>query len=243
MAQTHRVVSEYKLPDNPQSNIRVFVRVRPLEDGNALGDFIKRGSDDHREIVIKDPESSNRQYSEVSFQFDKVFWTDVGQEEIFNSMCKSQLEHVLEGFNTCCFAYGQTGSGKTYSMFGGDDEIRGLIPRSAEFLFHNLSKKQNSTETAVVCSFLEIYNDQIRDLGKAYLVSIGAVENTSTAMFNKTSAIFESLAGKRGNPYYAPAFHNNHNSNCNNSPTKVNFEIQVIFMVEILPKVMLACIH
>lgn len=216
MAQTHRVVSEYKLPDNAQSNIRVYVRVRPPEDGQTPGDFITVGPDDHREIVIKDPESSNRQYSEVSFQFDNVFWTDVGQEEIFNSMCKSQIEHVLGGFKTCCFAYGQTGSGKTYSMFGGDDEIRGVIPRTAEFLFHNLSKKHISTETAVVCSFLEIYNDQIRDLGKAYLVSIGAVESTSTAMFNKTSTIFESLAGKRGNPYYASAFHNN-----NSSPAKV----------------------
>ena len=58
----------------------------------------------------------------------------------------------------------------------------------------------------MVCSFLEIYNDQIRDLGKAYLVATGIQSSTSKALFEKTSDIFENLAGKRGNPYFAPAF-------------------------------------
>lgn len=86
--------------------------------------------------------------------------------------------------------------------------IKGIIPRSAEYLFQTLSKKVNTVETAIVCSFIEIYNDQIRDLGKAYLVSIGSATSSSSAVFNKTSDIFESLAGKRGNPYFAPAFYN-----------------------------------
>lgn len=221
MAQMHRVVSEYKLPDNAQSNIRVYVRARPLEDNAESGEFMTIGSEDLRQINIKDPDTSHRKYSEVAYQFDRVFWTDIGQEEIFNAMCKPQVEHVLEGFNTCCFAYGQTGSGKTYSMFGCDNEIRGIIPRSAEYLFQSLAKRSTVTETAVVCSFLEIYNDSVRDLGKAYLVSIGAEPSTSTALFNKTSDIFESLAGKRGNPYFAPAFYNN------SGPTKVLFFVVV----------------
>jgi hypothetical protein len=58
-----------------------------------------------------------------------VFWTDAQQEEVFNTVCKPQVHHVLNGYNACCFAYGQTGSGKTYSMFGGEGDIRGLIPR------------------------------------------------------------------------------------------------------------------
>lgn len=153
---------------------------------------------------------SDHKYSEVSFQFDRIFWTDIGQAEIFNSMCKPQVEHVLEGFNTCCFAYGQTGSGKTYSIFGHDDEIRGIIPRSAEHLFQSLSKKSHSTESTVLCSFLEIYNDQIRDLGKAYLVSIGAEIGTSTAQL-KTSAISENLAKNRVNSYSAPALYSTNN--------------------------------
>jgi hypothetical protein len=92
-------------------------------------------------------------------------------------------------------------------MFGGENEIRGIIPRSVEYLFSSLSKKSKDTEVATVCSFLEIYNDQIRDLGKAYLVAMGVETSNSSALFEKTSDIFESLAGKRGNPYFAPVFH------------------------------------
>jgi len=93
-------------------------------------------------------------------------------------------------------------------MFGeGTGEVRGVIPRSVEYLFQCLAKKTSSSEVAMVCSFLEIYNDQIRDLGKAYLAAMGVESNTSAALHEKTSDLFEKLAGKRGNPYFAPAFH------------------------------------
>jgi hypothetical protein len=92
-------------------------------------------------------------------------------------------------------------------MFGSDGDVRGAIPRSVEYLFQVLAKKTLSAEVAMVCSFLEIYNDQIRDLGKAYLVAMGVESSSSTALYEKTSNIFENLAGKRGNPYFAPAFH------------------------------------
>jgi len=213
MSGGHRVVSEYAMADNANSNIRVYIRARPCEDESEPGDFLQVSGDESRKINIRDPDESNRKYGEVAFEFDKVFWTATKQEEVFSAMCKPQVDHVLNGFNCCCFAYGQTGSGKTYSMFGYDSEVRGIIPRAAEYLFSALEKKSTTCEVGVVCSFLEIYNDAIRDLGKAYLISIGAEANTSSAIFHKTSHIFESLAGKRGNPYFAPAFYNS-------SPTK-----------------------
>lgn len=92
-------------------------------------------------------------------------------------------------------------------MFGEGGDVRGVIPRSVEYLFSCLAKKTSTSEVAMVCSFLEIYNDQIRDLGKAYLAAMGVESNTSAAMHEKTSDLFEKLAGKRGNPYFAPAFH------------------------------------
>ena len=80
------------------------------------------------------------------------------------------MDHILQGFNSCCFAYGQTGSGKTHTMFGsedGNDEQRGLIPRAIEYLCRCLDERRTATkEVAIVVSFLEIYCDQIRDLGK-----------------------------------------------------------------------------
>ena len=206
----HKVVSDYTSNEVSSSNIRVFVRARPPEDLDAKTDFIEAGGDENRRLVIKDPEVSNRKYSEVVFQFERVFWTDVRQDEIFEAVCRPQVDHILNGYNSCCFAYGQTGSGKTYSMFGGDGEVRGMIPRAAEYLFARLAGRSQKTftrEVATFCSFLEIYNDQLRDLGKAYLVTTGLEPSTSGALFEKTSDLFASIEKKRANPYFSKAFH------------------------------------
>ena len=46
------------------------------------------------------------------------------------------VEHVWEGYNSCCFAYGQTGSGKTYSIFGEESGLhKGFVPRVVEQIF------------------------------------------------------------------------------------------------------------
>lgn len=102
----HRVVSDYTRVDGNETNIKVFVRARPLDsdDTESPSDFLITDPSDERKITIKDPDSSNRRYGEVGFQFDKVFWTDVKQEEIFNSACKLQVDRILEGYNCCCFA-------------------------------------------------------------------------------------------------------------------------------------------
>ena len=107
------------------------------------------------------------------------------------------------------FLDGQTGSGKTFSMFGVDGELRGIIPRSVEYIFRCLQEKSITDEVAMVCSFLEIYNDQIRDLGKAYLAAVGVEANVSSTNNEKTSAIFERVAGQRSSSYFAPLFHTN----------------------------------
>jgi hypothetical protein len=100
----HRVVSDYtRAEGNSNSNIKVYVRARPLDEESDQTDFIVTG-EDNRKINIKDPDASNRRYGEVSFQFDKVFWTQSNQDEIFNTTCKPQVEHILNGYNSCCFA-------------------------------------------------------------------------------------------------------------------------------------------
>lgn len=100
----HRVVSNYTPVESTSSNINVFVRARPLDDTTDSSDFIQVDSEDARKLAIKDPDSSSRKYGEVSFQFDKVFWTDSKQEELFDKACRVQVDHVLNGYNSCCFA-------------------------------------------------------------------------------------------------------------------------------------------
>jgi kinesin family protein 11 len=83
---------------------------------------------------------------------------------------------VLKGFNCTIFAYGQTGTGKTYTMSGDlsdhtllpDDA--GIIPRALHSLFLRLASLPNSPtsgaapEHSVKVSFIELYNEELRDL-------------------------------------------------------------------------------
>lgn len=70
-----------------------------------------------------------------------------------------------QGFNGTIFAYGQTGAGKSFTMEGAPDppELQGIIPNSFKHIFDAIcvtDKKQ----FLVRASYLEIYNEEIRDL-------------------------------------------------------------------------------
>lgn len=107
----HRIITDYTNIE-ASSNIKVYVRARPPEDNSASMDFLDwRNDQEHKRLIIKDPDLNNKKYSEVAFQFDRVFWIDTQQQEIFNVVCRPQIDNVLRGCNACCFAYGQTGSG------------------------------------------------------------------------------------------------------------------------------------
>lgn len=80
-----------------------------------------------------------------------------------------QISHVpsaaLDGYNVCLFSYGQTGSGKTHTMQGGRGNEAGLIPRSVKHILRTVETLRIAGwKYKVEASFLEIYNEQIRDL-------------------------------------------------------------------------------
>ncbi|KAJ6625439.1 hypothetical protein lerEdw1_014785 [Lerista edwardsae] len=84
--------------------------------------------------------------------------------QVFQDLGTSVLSGAFKGYNICLFAYGQTGSGKTYTMMGTPASI-GLTPRICEGLFSredDCSKQPASCRVEV--SFLEIYNERVRDL-------------------------------------------------------------------------------
>ncbi|KFQ17098.1 StAR-related lipid transfer protein 9, partial [Merops nubicus] len=86
--------------------------------------------------------------------------------QVFQDLGTSVLSGAFRGYNVCLFAYGQTGSGKTYTMMGTPASI-GLTPRICEGLF---SRKEDYSDQTASCrvkvSFLEIYNERVRDLLK-----------------------------------------------------------------------------
>lgn len=71
----------------------------------------------------------------------------------------------MQGYNGTIFAYGQTGTGKTFTMEGVLDknEFKGIIPRTIESIFKAIKETPNQ-QFLVQVSFVEIYNEEVRDL-------------------------------------------------------------------------------
>ncbi|XP_029434292.1 kinesin-like protein KIF17 isoform X2 [Rhinatrema bivittatum] len=99
------------------------------------------------------------------FTFDGAYNQEHQTEQIYNEVAFPLIEGVTEGYNGTIFAYGQTGSGKSFSMQGIPDPSaqRGIIPRAFEHIFDYVQCAEN-TKFLVRASYLEIYNEDIRDL-------------------------------------------------------------------------------
>jgi hypothetical protein len=146
------------------ARVKVIVRARPPQDGVTSTFNVY---DDQPGLVnIRAPAADNGDVTEREFLFDDALGANTSQVDVFEKTCKSQVDHVLDGFNACLFAYGQTGSGKTYTIFGEEgDGKQGIAPRAMTYLFSSMKRRQAQKKFTVFVSFLEIYLDKLRDLG------------------------------------------------------------------------------
>jgi len=118
-------------------------------------------------VVLHVPVSSESERGEradriLEAKFDHVLDCDSTQSSVYEQLGRRVVDGILDGFNGCVIAYGQTGSGKSHSVFGGEHEDRGLLPRIAEGLFQELQASE--CEHIVKVSYIEIYNEKVRDL-------------------------------------------------------------------------------
>ncbi|XP_042719423.1 stAR-related lipid transfer protein 9 [Lagopus leucura] len=162
------------------ANVKVAVRVRPLSKReSAEGGRVIVEVDD-KVTTVRNVKVDSRldgtwdsREKTVAFSFDYCYWSVdpedpkyASQEMVFQDLGTSVLSGAFRGYNICLFAYGQTGSGKTYTMMGTPASI-GLTPRICEGLF---SRKDDYSDQTASCrvkvSFLEIYNERVRDLLK-----------------------------------------------------------------------------
>ncbi|KAJ5475177.1 hypothetical protein N7539_008243 [Penicillium diatomitis] len=106
------------------------------------------------------------------FAFDRSYWSFdkndanyAGQDNLFDDLGTPLLDNAFSGYNNCIFAYGQTGSGKSYSMMGYGQEY-GVIPRICQSMFERIKEMQQdkNLNVTVEVSYLEIYNERVRDL-------------------------------------------------------------------------------
>ncbi|XP_032403994.1 LOW QUALITY PROTEIN: kinesin-like protein KIF15 [Xiphophorus hellerii] len=172
-------------------SIKVFVRVRPLTQGTGLttdGDqsLCLNVSSPNTIRLLSKPEPR-------TFIYDHVADMDTSQDSVFTSVAKNIVESCMNGYNGTIFAYGQTGSGKTFTMLGPSeldnftDELRGVIPRSFEYLFFLIGREVETSGKSksflCKCSFIEIYNEQIYDLLDSASASLFLRENIKKGVF------------------------------------------------------------
>ncbi|KAJ6651936.1 hypothetical protein lerEdw1_015917 [Lerista edwardsae] len=166
----HNMVQELK------GNIRVFCRVRPLlacEQGAQKGmGHLHFPPGDKRSLVLSRAGESHvgRERKDditYEFSFDRVFPPSSSQEEVFEEIALL-VQSALDGYHVCIFAYGQTGSGKTYTMEGPEEvspDTAGLIPRAVQQVFRaSREMAAKGWKHHFSASFLEIYNEALRDL-------------------------------------------------------------------------------
>ncbi|KAG8960479.1 kinesin-like protein Klp5 [Tulasnella sp. 419] len=104
-----------------------------------------------------------KRYKDQRYTFDRVFNESAHQIDVFENTTKPLLDGLLDGFNATVFAYGATGCGKTHTISGTEADP-GIIYLTMAELFNKIEERRDDLIIDVSLSFLEIYNEEIRDL-------------------------------------------------------------------------------
>uniref|UniRef100_A0A8B9IAA5 Kinesin-like protein n=1 Tax=Anser brachyrhynchus TaxID=132585 RepID=A0A8B9IAA5_9AVES len=110
----------------------------------------------HRDI-------NKRAKKDLKFVFDAVFAESSSQLEVFEHTTKSVLDGFLNGYNCTVLAYGATGAGKTHTMLGSPEDP-GVMYLTMMALYNCMDQIKEDKICNVAVSYLEVYNEQIRDL-------------------------------------------------------------------------------
>ncbi|KAK3790069.1 hypothetical protein RRG08_038766 [Elysia crispata] len=175
-------------------NVRVVVRTRPLNDKEVstnCSEVVKidevRGT-----VTVKNPQGGSSEPPKT-FTFDIVFGPNCKQLDVYNKVARPVVDCVLEGYNGTIFAYGQTGTGKTYTMEGlrAIPEKRGIIPNSFAHIFGHIAKAEGDTRFLVRVAYLEIYNEEVKDLlGKDQNARLEVKERPDVGVYVKDLSAF-----------------------------------------------------
>ncbi|XP_073813304.1 kinesin-like protein 98A isoform X1 [Musca autumnalis] len=157
------------------SSIKVAVRVRPFNSREEdMGATCIVEMENKKSRLYKPKQQAQRDAGRENyhdFTFDYSYWSFdkndehfATQEQVYNDLGTDVIDCAFQGYNACVFAYGQTGSGKTFTMMG-TPENPGLIPKICSELFARMRVGQESgTGYKTHASYLEIYNERVKDL-------------------------------------------------------------------------------
>ncbi|KAJ6627563.1 P-loop containing nucleoside triphosphate hydrolase protein [Mycena sp. CBHHK59/15] len=148
---------------------------RPVTSNACLRDVVQIVDD---RILTFDPDEKDRskafvergfmppgtkRYKDKRFMFDKVFNNEAHQQDVYEATAQPLLQGLLDGYNATVFAYGATGCGKTHTISGTESDP-GIIYLTMADLFQRIEDRRDEWNVEVMVTFLEIYNEEIRDL-------------------------------------------------------------------------------
>ncbi|KAK7097398.1 kinesin-like protein KIF3A isoform X2 [Littorina saxatilis] len=186
------------MPENASmkdvDNVRVAVRCRPLNEKEIQQGckMVVKVDEMRGQVTVKHPDTSNSDPPK-NFTFDITFGQDCKQLDVYNKIARPVVECVLDGYNGTIFAYGQTGTGKTFTMEGvrAIPEKRGIIPNSFAHVFGHIAKAEEDIRFLVRVSYLEIYNEEVRDLlGKDQHQHLEVKERPDVGVYVKDLSAF-----------------------------------------------------
>ncbi|XP_038409129.1 kinesin-like protein KIF12 isoform X4 [Canis lupus familiaris] len=160
--------------EGPETPIQVVLRVRPMSAAELRrGEQSALHCSGTRTLQVSPPGGG----PDVAFRFGAVLDGARSQEDVFRACGVRRLgELALRGFSCTVFTFGQTGSGKTYTLTGPPPQVRraqgegvpvppnlaGIMQRTFAWLLDRV--QHLGAPVTLRASYLEIYNEQVRDL-------------------------------------------------------------------------------
>ncbi|KAJ7517879.1 hypothetical protein O6H91_21G044200 [Diphasiastrum complanatum] len=151
------------------SRIMVYVRLRPIskkekEAGSRSCIRIVNKRDVYlTEFALETDYLRLKRLRGRHFAFDAAFPENTSQQEVYDTSTAELIEGVMQGRNCSVFCYGATGAGKTHTMLG-TMQSPGVMVLALKDLFAKLNQHSSGGDYIVKLSYLEVYNESVRDL-------------------------------------------------------------------------------
>ncbi|CAD7943855.1 unnamed protein product [Amoebophrya sp. A25] len=172
--------------------VKVVIRCRPMSSQEVQDGRMRVVDIDLKNCLVscRKPNDPN---AAKSFTFDAVYDWNSTQVAIYEETTSIIVDSTLDGYNGTVFAYGQTGTGKTHTMVGNLDiaDLVGMIPRAFGHIMAHIETNTEQAQFLVRASYLEIYNEEIRDLlSKNPKTKLELKDNPETGVYVKDLSAF-----------------------------------------------------
>ena len=192
------------ISNNNEESFKVYIRIRPHihklipTSKNSVKQIISPKNNKNKKnncaeknmikvdknmIFLEEMKNTKNKNSIKSYIYDNIFNESATNEIVFNGAIKSMLDQIILGYNSTVLAYGVTGTGKTYTIFGdlnNNFKDEGIIFKSCDYLFEKIDQNKNkdiNTNYSIKISYIEIYNEIVKDLISENTPSLMIVED------------------------------------------------------------------